>query len=235
MEYYYTPKENISAERLLIQGDEAKHLGKVLRKKEGEVILVTDGERNLYEAKINRISNKEIECKILEKSYNVNEPEIKVSLFQSLLKKPERFEFVIEKATELGVNEIFPVISENVVNKETDRHERWQSIAVAAMKQSQRCYLPQINNPLSFEEAIQKATNYGINLIAHERGEKEIRSFGRQPQQSIGVFIGPEGGFSDTEIEKALNCGFELLNLGRRKFRSETATIVILGLIFMAE
>jgi 16S rRNA (uracil1498-N3)-methyltransferase len=232
MEYYYTPRENISIDKLLIKGDEAKHLGKVLRKKEGEEIIVTDGERNLFRTKITKISSKEIECDILEKSCNVNEPEIKVYLFQSLLKNPDRFEFVIEKATELGVNKIYPLISENVVNKTRDRHDRWQSIALSAMKQSQRCYLPKVKRPTTLE----KASDYETKLIAHERREKGGRGFRKLAGGStVAIFIGPEGGFSDTETEKALKSGFRILNLGSRKFRSETAAIVILGLLFLAE
>ena len=212
------------------------HLSTVLRKKEGEEIFVTDGERNLFRTKITKISIKEIECDILEKSYNVNEPEIKVCLFQSLLKNPDRFEFVIEKATELGVNEIYPLISENVVNKTRDRHERWQSIALSALKQSQRCYLPKVKRPTSFDEALEKASDYETKLIAHERREKGGRGFRKLPGGStVAIFIGPEGGFSDTETEKALKSGFRILNLGSRKFRSETAAIVILGLLFLAE
>lgn len=235
MEYYYTVRENISEDKLLIKGNEAGHLRRVLRKKISDEIYVTDGERNLYKALISKIENEKIECKILERKYNVNEPGIKVGLFQSLLKNPDRFEFVIEKATELGVSEIYPLISENVVNKTGDRQERWQAIALSAMKQSQRVYLPKVNHPLTFDETLKKVIEYEMTLIAHERvsaGAININKAFENPANSICILVGPEGGFSGEETEKAMSYGFKLLNLGNRKLRSETAAIIIMGFFY---
>jgi 16S rRNA (uracil1498-N3)-methyltransferase len=230
MEHYFTNKENINREKLFIIGDEAHHLYQVLRKNKGEEIFVTDGERNLYKTVIERIAKDRIECDILESFYNINEPEKELTLYQSLLKNPARFEFVIEKATELGVYEIVPIITENVVNKSTHRTERWQSIALSAMKQSQRCYLPKISSPISFADAIQKPECDSLKLIAHEKEDNyKFQAGVYKFNKSVSIFIGPEGGFIPQEVDNAVSNGFKILNLGKRKLRSETAGILAVG------
>jgi len=233
MEHYYTPKVYISASSLIIIDDEAKHLAKSLRKKSGEEINVTDGEGNLYRCRIDKISKDRIDCNILSTSFSLNEPEIKVTLYQSLLKNPDRFEFAIEKSVELGVNMIQPVITEFVINKERDKTERWQSIALAAMKQSQRSFMPLIQKPVSFDEAIKNCKD-GIKLIAHEKENDfgiPISDCGIEKSNTVALFIGPEGGFSDSEVSIALESGFKLITLGKRKFRSETAAVAAICLI----
>jgi 16S rRNA (uracil1498-N3)-methyltransferase len=237
MEYYYTPQENISGSKLEITGDEAKHLSKVLRKSAGEEIYVTDGKYNLYKTKIISADTKKIDCAIIEKIENTTEPQKKVFLYQSLLKNPSRFEFAIEKCTELGVYEIIPLISEHVINKTSSKTERWQSIALSAMKQSQRTYLPAVIYPLNFEEAVKENPGNSLSLIAHEQEIHDsvyIRDLGSTDEyDSIRVFIGPEGGFSKSEIDLAISLGFKVLNMGNRKYRSETAAILACGLILI--
>ncbi|MGH2575082.1 MAG: RsmE family RNA methyltransferase [Ignavibacteria bacterium] len=239
MEYYFTKKENVFDNKLVITGQEAKHLQMVLRKKMGDQIYVTDGEKNLYKTEIKNISKDSIKCGIIEKYYNVNEPSSKIVLFQSLLKNPSRFEFVIEKTTELGVYEIIPILTENVINKSCSKLERWQSIALSAMKQSQRCYLPKVNNPVNFAEAIKLCSKFDLNLIADERvWDSKIKISDLRlllkDKNSCALFIGPEGGFAKNEIETAAKNEFKILNLGKRKLRSETASITAIGLLLNA-
>lgn len=233
MEYYYTPRSYVSGTSLSIVDDEAKHLARVLRKKAGEDIFVTDGEGNLYKTKITNIAKELIDCSIIEKFYGLNEPETKITLYQSLLKNPDRFEFVIEKAVELGVYSIQPVVTENVINKTTNKADRWQSIALAAMKQSQRCVLPKIHEPINFAEALSSITS-GDKLIAHEKAVSEPFTGIGISGKEVNLFIGPEGGFNDEEITAALDKGFITLNLGPRKYRSETAAIVAAAAILTA-
>lgn len=236
MEYYYTDKKNISDNSLVILDDESKHLIKVLRKSRGKDIYVTDGERNIYKSVITAICKDAVKCDIKEKLYNVNEPEIQVTLYQSLLKNPSRFEFVLEKATELGAYEITPLISHNVINKEQDKQNRWQSIALSAIKQSQRCYLPKVNHPLNITDAIKFPGKNYLKIIADERSfvnsicadELKRLTTGKRP---VFLLIGPEGGFTQEEIEISVKSGFTLLSLGERKLRSETAAIAALSVI----
>lgn len=231
MEYYYTPKTYISGTSLTIVDDEAKHVARVLRKKSGEDIFVTDGEGNLYKTKITNVTKELIDCNITEKFYNLNEPDVKITLYQSLVKNPDRFEFVIEKAVELGIHTVQPIITENVINKTTNKAERWQSIALSAMKQSQRCILPKIYEPVKFNDAIQ-AAGEELKLIAHEKsGTKNISIRDISSSKNIALYIGPEGGFTEDEIGLAVKNGFEIFNLGARKYRSETAAILAAGLL----
>lgn len=235
MEYYYTSPENISSDSLVITGDEAKHLTKVLRKKTGEEIYVTDGIGNLYICSIEKIAKESIACSIVSKSAGENEPLLNVSLYQSLLKNPDRFEFAIEKSVELGVKMIQPIVTEHVINKKRDKHERWQQISLSAMKQSQRVVLPVVHSPVSFEDAVKNCKS-DVKLIAHEKENEfglRISDFGIDKTKKTAVFIGPEGGFTDEEINLAVSNGFEILNLGKRKFRSETAAIAALSLILL--
>lgn len=231
MEYYYTPKEYISSGSLTIVDEEAKHLGKVLRKNQGDELYVTDGIGNLYRSKIVTANKQLIECTILEKMTGINEPGTKVTLYQSLIKNPDRFEFSIEKSVELGVHEIFPLITEHTINKTSNKVERWQSIALSAMKQSQRCYLPKVNAPLPFEDAI-SSCGAAIKLIADETAQYNNEDFSSYADKdSVAVFIGPEGGFSPDEVKHAVENGFRRLSLGPRKFRSETAAVLAVGLL----
>lgn len=226
MEYYYTPKHYISSATLTIVDDEAKHLARVLRKQHGEEIFVTDGEGSVYRCKINTLAKEFIDCSIIEKVSSLNEPKIKINLYQSLIKNPDRFEFAVEKAVELGAHTVHPVITEHVINKTTNKQERWQSIALAAMKQSQRCMLPKISEPVNFADAVVSAKGE-LKLIADEKENVSRISFAdiKVSPGTIDIFIGPEGGFSALEAELAVSHGFKILSLGARKFRSETAAI----------
>ena len=231
MENYYTPQEYISGNSLTISGEEAKHIAKVLRKKTGEEIHVTDGEGNLYSCRIIKLNSDLIECEIIEKSSGANEPAINVTLYQSILKNPARFEFAIEKSVELGVNRIQPIITEHVINKSADKTARWQSISLSAMKQSQRVVLPEVFHPVSFSEAIKNCSDE-LKLIADEKDSSQTIAIPPAPLKGgtfIAVFIGPEGGFTEDEVKLAVENGFKILTLGKRKFRSETAAIAVLG------
>ncbi len=232
MEYYYTPKQYISSSSLTIVDDEAKHLARVLRKQTGEEIYVTDGLGNLYKTKISAVNKQLIECSITETLKNLNEPSVKINLYQSLIKNPDRLEFSIEKAVELGVHSIHTIITENTVNKTTNKTERWQMIALSAMKQSQRCFLPRVIEPENFSDAILSSKG-DLKFIADEKdlpgrtGINEISTGGN----SVDLFIGPEGGFTPAEAEFAVNNGFKILDLGPRKYRSETAAIYAISCI----
>lgn len=228
MEYTFTPRQYISASSLTLTDEEARHLLRVLRKKRGDRIFVTDGEGNVYGCEIENIARDIAECRIVSKYFNLNESSSKISLYISLLKNHDRFEFAIEKSVELGVTEIIPLITDRVINKTSDRRERWQKIAFAAMKQSCRCYLPQVSQPVSFYDAV--ITARGEKLIAHEKAEEKLD---RRNYDLASLFIGPEGGFADDEIKYAVANGFRVFRLGDRKFRSETAAVASLVMLLV--
>jgi 16S rRNA (uracil1498-N3)-methyltransferase len=234
LEYYFTDKNNIRKDTLLIINEEAEHLFKVLRRKEGQELYVTDGEYSVYKCEIIKAGKYEISCSITDRYYKLNEPDIKITLYPALLRNHDRFEFIIEKAVELGVHEIYPVITDRVLNKEWNKRDRWQSIAMSAMKQSQRCYLPFINEPSEFVDLINRLNENSVNIIGHENENKSrnlnelIKSVSYNNECS--VFTGPEGGFSPEEILLAEKNKFSFIKLGNRKMRSETAAIVLSSL-----
>jgi len=231
MEYYYTPKSNVNLmeNKLFLEDFEFKHLVKVLRKKEGDLIKITDGLRNIFDCKIVNITKGRIFCDILEKHYNLFEPEFYLKLFIAPLRNITRFEFALEKAVELGVSFIQPVITEFTVNKSSfsrNKMERFSKILISAMGQSQRCLLPEFGNVISFEDMLKLTKNSQNKIIMYEYAENNEKSTLNKNIKEISLFIGPEGGFSKQEINKCVNNKWQTHSLGERKLRAETAAIV---------
>lgn len=232
MELYYTDKSNIYSNRLHIYGQEAHHISRVMRHKVGDVIYVTDGEGNEYQCTIDKINN-HIEANIVNINRKAREPKIKIALAQSVI-KGFRMDIVIEKATELGVNEIIPVITDRTIAQVSERKvERFKNIAYAALKSSTRTLLPQISSPITFSQLLNRIYDYDLALLAWEE-EKQHRLADIIPAQQfrkILLIIGPEGGFSEEEIQKTLKLGVRCFTLGPRRLRAETAAITALSLL----
>jgi len=232
MEYYYTEPGNVIKESntLTIKGFEYRHIVKVLRKKTDDIIKITDGIRNIYDCKIVNITKDSVLCKIVSTTYNLYESNVDLKLYVSPLRNMDRFEFLVEKAVELGVNEIQPVITKHTIQKSTfakAKMERLQKIIISAMGQSQRCYLPKMNNIISFEEMIAFTEKYDTKYVYYEfaKGKRGIiRKLDNV--ENICIFTGPEGGFEEKEIQILLNNNWQVRSLGERKLRSETATML---------
>lgn len=229
MEYYYTDKENVDLSRniLVIDDFEYKHLIKVLRKKTGDMITVTDGERNIYHCEISSTDKEKITCNILTKEYNLFEPEINLSLHISPLRNLSRFEFAIEKAVELGVVSVQPVITEHTISKNSisnTKSERLRKIIIGSMGQSQRCFLPELMDTISLNELIKKSEAFQNKIVMYESSDdnSEIKINGKD----VSLLIGPEGGFSKEEINLLIRNNWQVKSLGKRKLRAETAAIV---------
>ncbi|MBX2992681.1 MAG: 16S rRNA (uracil(1498)-N(3))-methyltransferase [Bacteroidetes bacterium] len=222
MEYFYTHPSNISSGLLTIDGEEFLHLTHVMRKKAGDDITVVDGNGNAYRSTISEVSKRSAQCAIRQHIPRLHEPTVDVTLAVGILKNPSRFDVLVEKATELGVNRIVPLLSERTIPRHA-KTDRWQKIAIAAMKQSGRCVLPRIDPLVSFNDFIGTQT-VGTKLIAHEKTDVAIRTAGFA--SSIVILIGPEGGFTDEEVSAALHHSFSLMSLGARRLRTETAAIV---------
>lgn len=232
MEYYYTEPVNINtvSGTLFIKGFEHRHLSKVLRKTSGETITVTDGKRNIYKCTIVRITKDSIECSIDDVKHNLFEPEVNVRLYVSPLRNQDRFEFLIEKAVELGVFEIQPVITNRTVLKSSfsdTKLERFKKIIISAMSQSQRCYMPQINNIIDLDGLIDSSRESDVKYLYYEFAEENQAPKKKFKQSdNICILIGPEGGFEENEIQKLLKNKWQLRSLGKRKLRAETAAIL---------
>ena len=233
--------ENIDGDIAEISGSEAHHLKDVLRKKVGDAVFLFDGKGNECKAEIERIGELEIRLKVVSKEQKDIEPKIKINLFQSI-PKLKKFDFIVEKSTELGVSKIIPIISERTIPELSLRakakQSRWQKIAMSASKQCGRTVVPEICSVTNFQDAVKSVCisenpSKSISLIPWECEQKntlkKILSILNSQFSILNLFIGPEGGFSNAEIERACKCGVIPVTLGKRILRTETAPIVVIA------
>ncbi|HTY38839.1 MAG TPA: RsmE family RNA methyltransferase [Bacteroidota bacterium] len=228
MDYFFVDPNDIEGNVATLRGEEFKHLVRVMRKKEGEPVQLADGRDRMYEAVIRSITSSYAQCEILEVKERVNEPRIDVTLAVSLLRNPARFDILVEKATELGVRTIIPLLCERTIPR-SEKHPRLEKIALAAMKQCGRSYLPHIGSLATFGSVLDRAGSFPLRLIPHEKTEQS-QFIGAVLQHhpkadSALIVIGPEGGFSEVEMELADRRGFVPISLGPRRLRAETAAI----------
>jgi 16S rRNA (uracil1498-N3)-methyltransferase len=228
MDCFLVEPDQIHGNLLVLRGDEYRHLSRVLRKRVGDHVFVTDGKGTMYEVIIRSFSRSEAECGIAEKYERWNEPRVEVTLAVSLLRNPSRFDMVIEKATELGATTIIPLLCERTIPKH-EKHARLQKIAISALKQCGRSILPHIFVLTRFEALVRSAERFPLRLVAHEQTEQSqfLGSVLRHHKDahSVLLVVGPEGGLTDGEIAEATANGFVPVSLGPRRLRSETAAI----------
>lgn len=240
MYQFFVEPEAIAGNRVSITGKDVNHIKNVLRMKEGEEIAVSNGvDGKEYRCGILSLGDDEILCELRFVKEDAVELPIKVYLFQGL-PKADKMELIIRKAVELGVHEVIPVATKRAVvkldaKKEKSKLARWQSIAEAAAKQSKRACIPQVAGVMTFKEAVQKAKTMDVQLIPYEMAEdmsytrERIRAI--RPGQTVAVFIGPEGGFSEEEIAMAQENGASPVTLGKRILRTETAGMTMLSIL----
>ena len=236
---FFISSEAVTDGALAITGEDVNHAKNVLRMRVGEELEAVDEDRFLYHCRILELTEEEIRCEILKKEEPDSELASSVTLFMGL-PKGDKFELILQKAVELGVSEVVPVLTKRTVSrpepkKAESKRKRWQAIAEAAAKQSKRAVIPEVGGLVSFAEALKRAGEFDVLLIPYEQ-ETDIsrtRSLLREiPAGSrIGVFIGPEGGCEPSEVEAAQDMGARSLTLGRRILRAETAAIVTLGIL----
>lgn len=235
-ELVYVRPEDVSADSLHLRGEEFHHLVHVLRKKVGSAFLAADGRGNHYDAEIDRLQKTELRARIIKKKRLAGEPVFKLTLALALLKKA-RFEWAIEKATELGVAHFIPMQTARTIPPASSLNpKRCARIALAAMKQSWRSLLPTISETQNFKAVCRQASEYDVKLLAHEKASDanldQIFAGDDALYKKNGLLcIGPEGGFSDEEIELAQQAGFTIFGMGPRRLRAETAAIVGAALI----
>ena len=222
-----------------VTGTDVNHIRNVLRMKQGEELWVSDGAGKEYHCQIAGMDGEEILLHILYAQEPDYELPNQIYLFQGL-PKADKMELIIQKAVELGVHEIIPVETRRSVvkldaKKAEKKTARWQQIAESAAKQSRRMYGPRVSSVLSFSEALKKAGELDIKLIPYElaQGMKETRAIlgSIRPGQSIGIFIGPEGGFEEQEVQAASEAGASPITLGKRILRTETAGLAVLSVL----
>lgn len=226
-----------------ITGSDVNHIKNVLRMKKGEKLIICNGQGQDYYCIIDEVCEREIIVQILEVKESEAELKSKIYLFQGLPKK-DKMELIVQKAVELGAFEIIPVMMKRTIvkledkKKEQKKLERWQSIAEGAAKQSGRGVIPQVSEVMSYKDAIALAEKMDMALLPYERAENiEVT---RQKiaeckgKKQIGIFIGPEGGFEEEEIQYALEHQVTPITLGKRILRTETAGLTILSNLMFA-
>lgn len=236
---FFVEPQQIEETFIHITGGDAHHIAHVLRMKKGGEILVSDKGKMEYTCHIEEITPGEVLAKIHFGEEAGLELPSKIYLFQCL-PKSDKMELIVQKAVELGVCEVIPVASARCVvkldeKKEAAKRKRWQGIAESAAKQAKRMYIPQITAVMEFEEALEYAKEMDVKLIPYElaKGIADTRKIinGISLGESVAVFIGPEGGFAEAEVEKAKECGFYPITLGKRILRTETAGLTILAIL----
>ena len=239
MSHFFVTSDQIVGDFLTIIGDDVNHMKNVLRMRCGEAFTAADENGVFYRCEVDVLEKTQVMAKILWKEQGTSELSSKIYLFQGL-PKSDKMELIIQKAVELGAYQIIPVATKRAIvkldaKKEASKRKRWQSIAEGAAKQSGRMVIPQISEVKTFGEALQMAKELDVNVIPYEcargmEGTREI--FGNiKPGMSVGIFIGPEGGFEESEVEKAKELNIKPVTLGKRILRTETAGLTTLSIL----
>ena len=241
MHHFFVRPEQISGKEAYIEGPDWNHAANVLRVRPGEQVLLSVGEDWNYLCTVREVdrAGQRILLSVLEENRDVRELPVKISLYQGL-PKSDKMELIIQKAVELGAARVVPVETARCVvkldqKKAESKRARWQAISESAAKQSGRSVIPEIAMPMKYSAALKEAADSDVRLIPYENAEgmertrKILESV--RPGQKIAVFIGPEGGFEETEIRQAEEAGFEAVTLGKRILRTETAGFVVLSLL----
>ena len=246
MYHFFVEPSQIGEKTIIIKGADVNHIKNVIRLKIGEEISISNGtDGREYRCGIDAITDTEVVCSLRFIKEDGVELPSKVYLFQGI-PKGDKMELIIQKMTELGVYEIIPVAMKRCVVKLDDKKAkaklaRWQGIAEAAAKQSKRAVVPQIREVMSFTEALVYAAQMNVKLVPYEMEGSLAGTLGMAgtrhamkslvPGQSVAVFIGPEGGFEEIEIQTAIAQGIKPITLGKRILRTETAGFTVMAWI----
>ncbi len=238
MYQFFVEPSQIQDKRIVITGNDVNHIKNVLRMKIGEEIAVSNGvDGKEYRCGIEELGEDQIVCTLRFIKEDGVELASQIYLFQGL-PKADKMELIIQKAVELGVHEVIPMATKRCVvkldeKKAASKVNRWQGIAEAAAKQSKRGVIPRVHAVMSMKEAVAYAGEMEVKLIPYELAEDMAHTKQLieqvKPGQRVAIFIGPEGGFEEAEVQMALEAGIEPITLGRRILRTETAGFTVLS------
>lgn len=234
---FFVSPSQIQGKQIVIQGEDVKHISKVLRLKKGDKILICNRQGIDYECIIKNME-KIITAEIISKNASIGEALTKITLFQALTKS-DKMDYIIQKAVELGVHRIVPVVTERTIvkieneKKENSKLQRWNKISESAAKQSQRGIIPEVAAVIPLIEAFNQAEKMDLKLIPYEMEKNNHLKdlLANCTAKSIAIFIGPEGGFEESEINLAKEHGIIPVTLGRRILRTETAGLVTVSIM----
>ena len=237
MTRFYVPQIQLEQGRLKIEGGEVRHIRRVLRLLTGEEITIFDGSGKEYQGTIAELYPSAAVIAIHQLSYSKTESHLEITLAQSLL-KGEKMDYLIQKATELGVKRIVPFLSSRSVpfpekEKRLKRHLRWEKIAIEASKQCGRGVLPKVESVQGYADMLESVAPEALRLILWEKEGMGLQEVLKPLQEQKRVFfiVGPEGGLSDTEVQSAKERGFIPILLGERILRAETASLCLLSIL----
>lgn len=224
MQLFYNPNIDETTQSFSFDKEESKHIIKVLRKKDTDILFVTNGLGLLFKTEITLASDNKCTVQILSVE-KVEPSKFQLHLAVAPTKMNDRYEWFLEKATEIGIHEITPIICDRSERKVVNK-ERFEKILLTAMKQSNVLFLPKLNEAITFKEFV-KRKNKGLQFIAHceETDKKTLKSV-LKPGENVTLLIGPEGDFSEKEIALALDNNYSPVSLGNTRLRTETAAIV---------
>ena len=236
---FFVEGNQIQETAIKIMGEDVNHISNVLRlHKNDKIIICNKDTSKSYVCEIIELVREYINCRIIEDIKDTTESKVHVDIFQGI-PKSDKMEYIIQKATEIGVRNIIPVQLERCVAKldkksEPKKIDRWQKIAEVAAKQSKRDRIPKIENVINIKNICQNIEKYDIILIAYENEENitlkdELKKLDRNKELNIGIVIGPEGGLSEKEVSELSESGAKCVTLGKRILRTETASLVILS------
>lgn len=236
MHKFFVNKDQINQNKVILKKEDELHLLKVLRAKTNDEIIVCDENQTNYLCFINFIDLKKniVEIQVKHNIVINSEPNLKITLFQGL-PKGEKMDLIIQKSVELGVNSIVPVVTKNTVSKPnnfSNKLERFNKISESASKQSNRNIIPEVTGCLNFEQVLDSVKQFDAFFICYEKQKGSLKSvIQNQNYKNIGVFIGPEGGFTEDEVQKIISFGGIPVTLGERILRTETAGFMFLALL----
>lgn len=236
---FFVDESQIGEDAVIITGSDVNHIKNVLRMKPGETVLVSNGNDREYKCVLAEITDEKVIAKIEDIYGPARELPVKVTLFQAL-PKGDKMETVIQKMVELGVYEIVPVSTKRCIVKLDDKKaaaktKRWNAISESAAKQSKRGIIPKVSEPVTYRQALEQASKMDMIFIPYEEAtdmEYTRKMLAKiQPNMSVGVFIGPEGGFAPEEVEEAVDKGAHSITLGKRILRTETAGMALMAVV----
>lgn len=241
MYHFFVEPEQVHGEQIVITGPDVNHIRNVLRMKPGEEVSISDGRGKNYACVVEELQPEQVTVKIQSMEEQSTELGSAITIFQGL-PKGDKMELIIQKCVELGAARIVPVKTRRAIvkldeKKEKSKVSRWNGIAESAAKQSGRALVPEVTGAMTFAQALEEAKKLDVCLIPYELAKDMARTReilnAVKPGQSVGIFIGPEGGFDEAEVEQAMAAGAKPITLGRRILRTETAGMAVLSMLVL--
>jgi len=239
MHRFFVSEENLRGQQVVFTSRQAHQIRNVLRMISGDHVVVLDNTGCEYTVILTKVGRQDVVGEVISRQQAQAEPNTQIKLYQSLLAR-EKFEWVLQKCTEVGVASFVPIVTERSIVRRQDaitprKLSRWRDIITEAAEQSGRGRIPQIEDPVNFADAVSRLGDFDRYLIGtlgtNGVSIKEVLQFGSDEPVTVALFIGPEGGFTDGEVAGACSQGATAFSLGKRVLRTETAAVVASAVI----